>query len=99
MITTIGYGLVWLGILIIAIGVLGTYRFNNFYPRILAAALIDTMGNITVLIGVMMIKGLSFFTLKVGIILLIMLVINPLSTHSIARSAYFSGYKVRKEQE
>lgn len=99
MITTIGYGLVWLGILIVAIGVIGTYRFNNFYPRILAAALIDTMGNITVLVGVMLIKGFSFFTLKVAIILLIMMVINPLSTHSIARSAYFSGYKVRKEQE
>lgn len=97
MINTIGYIFVWIGIVIIAIGVLGTYRFNNFYPRILVSALIDTMGNITVLIGVMLINGFSFFTLKVALILIIMMSINPLSTHSIARSAYFSGYKVRKE--
>jgi multicomponent Na+:H+ antiporter subunit G len=99
MINTIGYLLVWMGIVIIAIGVLGTYRFNNFYPRVLASALIDTMGNITVLIGIMLLKGFSFFTLKVAIILIIMMSINPLSTHSIVRSAYYSGYKVRKEQE
>ena len=98
MINTIGYIVVWLGILIVAIGVLGTYRFNNFYPRILASALIDTMGNITVLLGVLLIKGFSFFSLKVALILIIMISINPLSTHSIARSAYFSGYKVRKEK-
>lgn len=97
--TTIGFALVWLGIIFITIGVIGTYRFNNFYPRILVAAVIDTVGNITLLIGVMCIKGWSFFTLKVSIILLVMMVINPLGTHSIARSAYFSGYKVRKEQE
>lgn len=99
MIDTIGYLLIWMGIAIIGIGVLGTYRFTNFYPRILVSALIDTVGNITLLLGVMIMKGFSFFTLKVAIILIVMLSINPLSTHSIARSAYLSGYKVRKEQE
>jgi multicomponent Na+:H+ antiporter subunit G len=30
------------------------------------------------------------------LILIMMIITNPLATHSIARSAYFSGYRVKK---
>jgi multicomponent Na+:H+ antiporter subunit G len=93
----IGTIIIWIGISFIAIGVFGIYRFKNFYPRILVVSKIDTVGNITLMIGVVVKNGFTFFSLKVLLILLIMTVINPLSTHSIARSAYFSGYRIRKE--
>ncbi len=92
-----GLLLIWIGILFIAMGVVGIYKFKNFYPRILVASKIDTVGNITLMLGVIIRNGMTFFSLKVLLILIIMIVINPLSTHSIARSAYYSGYKVRKE--
>ncbi|SHJ12971.1 multisubunit sodium/proton antiporter, MrpG subunit [Dethiosulfatibacter aminovorans DSM 17477] len=94
---TIGTILIWTGIIFIALGVLSIYRFKNFYPRILVASKIDTVGNITLMLGVVIKNGFTFFSLKVILILAIMTVINPLSTHSIARSAYFSGYRIRKE--
>jgi len=92
-----GLSLIWLGIAFIAIGVLGIYRFKNFYPRTLVASKIDTVGSLTLMFGVIIKNGITFFSMKVLLILVIMIVINPLNTHSIARSAYFSGYKVRKE--
>lgn len=97
MVDQIGMFIIALGIFFIAIGVLGIYRFKNFYPRILVASKIDTVGSITLMIGVVIRHGFSFFSMKVLLILVIMIMINPLSTHSIARSAYYSGYKVRKE--
>lgn len=93
----IGMFVIALGIFFITIGVLGIFRFKNFYPRILVASKIDTVGSITLMFGVVIRHGISFFSMKVLLILVIMIMINPLSTHSIARSAFYSGYKVRKE--
>jgi len=97
MVQTIGMIFIYAGLGFITFGVIGLYRFNHFYPRILVASKIDTVGFINVMIGVMLRNGLSSFTLKVGLILVLSLIINPLITHSIARSAYNSGYKIRKE--
>jgi multicomponent Na+:H+ antiporter subunit G len=94
---TIGTIIIWIGIIFIALGIISIYKFKNFYPRILVASKIDTVGNITLMIGIIIKNGFSFFSLKVLLILVIMTVINPLSTHSVARSAYFSGYRIRKE--
>jgi len=93
----IGTIIIWIGIIFIALGIISIYKFKNFYPRILVASKIDTVGNITLMIGIIIKNGFSFFSLKVLLILVIMTVINPLSTHSVARSAYFSGYRIRKE--
>lgn len=97
MIQTIGLLLIGLGIAFIAMGVFGIYRFKSFYPRILVASKIDTLGNLTLMLGVILRCGFSFFALKVFLILVIMIIVNPLSTHSIARSAYYSGFKIRKD--
>lgn len=94
----IGSGLILLGLFFAALGVLGIYRFDHFYSRALAASKVDTVGYITTLIGVCVKEGFTSFTLKVATILIITLLINPLVTHSIVRSAYISGYKPRKEQ-
>lgn len=85
------------GIIFVGIGVIGTYRFKNFYSRALMAANVDTVGYITLMIGVIIKQGFSFFSLKVFFILIITLIVNPLVSHAIVRSAYISGYKIGKE--
>jgi len=72
-------------------------KFKNFYTRILVTAKIDTVGVITILIGVAVRNGVSFFSLKVLLIMSIMMVINPMASHMIARSAYLSGYKTENQ--
>ncbi len=96
MFETIGIVLIYIGIAFIALGVIGIYRFRNLYPRALVASLIDTVGFITIMTGIIFYKGWSNFSLKSILIIVIVLTINPLITHSIVRSAYKSGYKVKK---
>lgn len=57
----IGTIIIWIGIAFIAIGVFSIYRFKNFYPRILVASKIDTVGNITLMIGIIIKNGFTFF--------------------------------------
>lgn len=78
-------------------GVVGIFRFRNFYPRILVTAKSETVGFLTMMAAVMIASGWSFFTLKVALITFFVMITNPIVTHSIARSAYRSGYHVRKE--
>ena len=94
----IGNVIIGIGLVFVLFGVVGIFRFKNFFSRILVASKVDTVGFITIMIGVIVRQGLSYFSLKVALIALIMLLINPLITHSITRSAHYSGYKVRKEE-
>ena len=85
--------IIYVGAIFIAFGVAGIYIFKNFYTRLLISAKIDTIGIITVIIGVAVKHGLGFFSLKTILLMGIILVINPLATHMVARSAWLSGYQ------
>jgi len=82
-----------IGLAFILIGVVGILKYKNFYTRILVTAKIDTVGMITVLLGVAVKHSLSFFSLKILLLIGLLMIVNPLSSHMIARSAYLSGYK------
>lgn len=97
MFDIIGNVIISLGLVFLAFGLLGIFRFGNFYCRILVAAKVDTVAFITIMVGVIVKQGFNAFSLRILLILLIMLIINPLVTHIITRSAYLSGYKVKKE--
>ncbi|MCL2222588.1 MAG: monovalent cation/H(+) antiporter subunit G [Oscillospiraceae bacterium] len=73
-------------------GAVGLFRFKDFYPRILIASKIDTVGLLTILIGVALRHGISFFTGKVALIIVVILVLNPLVAHIVASAAQESGY-------
>jgi multicomponent Na+:H+ antiporter subunit G len=92
-----GEVIIAVGVVFVLFGVIGIVRFKNFYKRILVTAKIDTVGAITIFIGVAVRNGLSFFSLKVLLLMFIMVIINPLATHMIARSAYLSDYKTDDE--
>lgn len=92
----IGSLLMSLGLGFVAIGVFGIYRFKNFFPRILIGSKIDTVGYLTLLIGVIVKRGISEFSLKVALIIILMLIVNPLLSHTVARSAYLNGYRIGK---
>ncbi len=90
--------IIYIGLIFVAFGIVGLFRFDNFYTRALTASKVDTVGYITILFGVMLNSGFTFLSLKVGVLLVITLIINPLTTHMITRSAYVSGYTIKKEK-
>ena len=91
--TIVGEVIIGIGMVFILLGVFGIIKYKNFYTRILVTAKIDTVGVITIFIGMAVRHGASFFSLKVLLLMGIMMIINPLASHMIARSAYLSGYK------
>ena len=90
----LGDAIIIAGIILMSFGVIGIFKFENFYPRILVTAKIDTVGVLTLMIGLIVKHNVSFFSLKLLLLLGIMLILNPLAAHMIARSAYLSGYKM-----
>ncbi|MCT4542680.1 MAG: monovalent cation/H(+) antiporter subunit G [Vallitalea sp.] len=94
MYVTIGYIIIGLGLLLMIIGLIGLFKFNNFYSRILISSIIDSASFITIIIGIIFIKGFTFFSLKILLVLLLMMFLNPLATHTIVRGAYTSGFRI-----
>ena len=95
----IGNIIIGFGVAFMIFGAVGLFTLKDFYPRILVASKIDTVGFLTLIIGFALRHGISFFTGKLFLIMIIMLVLNPLVAHIVARSAYKSGYKVTDEKE
>ncbi|PKM95079.1 MAG: cation:proton antiporter [Firmicutes bacterium HGW-Firmicutes-1] len=95
----LGYIFMVIGVILIAIGIIGLHKYRDFYIRATIASLIDTAGFISVAFGLLLHHKLSFFTLKIGIIIVLMLLLNPLATHTIVRSAYLSGHEEKEEDK
>ena len=89
----LSYIILGLGVFFMLFGVLGIFQTKkDFYYRVLVACKIDTVGFLTLAIGVAIRQGFSFFTGKLFLIVIILMVLNPLVAHIMVRSAYKSGY-------
>lgn len=98
MIKIIGDIVIIIGLVFMAFGVFGIFRFNDYFSRVLVGGKIDTVGFITVLIGLVLKSGLNFFSLKIVITITFFIITNPIATHAITRSAYLTGYRIMKER-
>jgi multicomponent Na+:H+ antiporter subunit G len=65
----------------------------------LAASKADTVGAVTVIIGVAILHGFSFFSAKVILLAIVMMIFNPLVAHVLARSAFLSGHKIKEKDK
>lgn len=75
------------------VGGIGALRMPNFYTRMHAASLTDSMGSILILVGIMLQAGLSLATIKLLAILLFLLITGPTATYALANAALLSGMK------
>lgn len=90
-------GLIAIALAFMALGVIGVFRFRHFYARILITSKVEIVGFLTLMAGIVMRHGLSFFSLKVGLISLFVILTNPISTMAITRAAHRSGVKPHSE--
>ena len=66
-------------------------RFPDFYNRLHAGSKCLTAGGISILLGLIILEGLSFISLRLSLIIGFLLVTNPVTSHAIARAAYYFG--------
>ena len=95
----IGNIIIVIGIAFMAFGVVGIFLYKNFYLRLLVTSKIDTVGGLTLIIGLAVTHGFSFFSAKLMLLAVIILILNPLVAHTVARSAYLSGYSVNDGED
>jgi multicomponent Na+:H+ antiporter subunit G len=77
----------------IIIGLLGVYRMPDFFTRLHAASIIDTMGTIFILVGLMIYSGLNLVSLKLLLIMFFILITTPTAAHALAKSALHGNLK------
>ena len=66
-------------------GVVGVFRFKYSLNRIHAAALLDTVGILLMLLGVIVATGFNFTSLKILVVIAFLWLTSPVSGHLIGR--------------
>ena len=95
----IGDILIGLGLLLVVIGSLGIIRFRDIYSRLQASGVSDNAGLSLVLLGLILRDGFAKHDLTLVFLLLLLLLTNPIVTHSIAKSAFTQRHTVPEEEE
>lgn len=81
------------GAIAIIIGLVGVFRMPDFFTKLHAASIIDTMGTMLVLAGLMLYSGFNLISVKLFLILIFILITTPAAAHALAKSALHGGLK------
>ena len=79
------------GGLFVIVGGIGLLRLPDFYTRIHAAGITDTLGTWLILAGLCLQSESALVTAKLLMLLFFMVVTSPLATHALAKAAYLRG--------
>ena len=75
------------------IGAIGILRMPDLFTRLHATSLAETTGMVLVVIGLALHAGFSFAAAKLLVLLAVLLVMGPASTHALAAAARAAGIK------
>jgi len=75
------------------IGALGLVRMPDFFTRMHAASVVDTLGAGLMLVGLILQAGFTLATVKLVAIGLLILLTSPAATHALAQAAMARGVK------
>lgn len=81
------------GLFFVLAGTIGVIRLPDFYTRLHAAGMTDTLGAELILIGLIIQSGISQLSLKLALVAFFLLVTSPTATHAVAHAAYRAGLK------
>jgi multicomponent Na+:H+ antiporter subunit G len=90
--------IIGVGMLLVLIGTLGILRFPDIYSRLQASSVSDNAGLSLVLIGLIVRGGIQSDDIALFFLLLLLLVTNPIVTHSIAKSAFIQKHRAGDRQ-
>ncbi|ACA88207.1 monovalent cation/H(+) antiporter subunit G [Shewanella woodyi] len=79
-------------------GGIGILRFPDFYTRMHAVSITDTLGAGLVLLGLMLQSPDGLVLIKLILILLFTLFINPSASHALAKAALHNGLSPQEDK-
>jgi len=86
------------GGLFCVIGAAGLVRMPDFYTRMHAASITDTLGAGLILLGLVLQAGLTLIAVKLLMIALLLLFTSPTATHALAKAALIRGLEPKLDQ-
>jgi multicomponent Na+:H+ antiporter subunit G len=90
-------GLSWVlligGSFFVLTGSIGLVRMPDFFSRIHPAGLIDTLGAVLIIGGLLVQGGFTAVSIKLVLILVFLFLTGPTATHALAHAALISGIK------
>lgn len=75
------------GAIFCLIGALGLFRMPNFITRTHAVSLIDSLGAILILTGLILQAGFTIVAIKLALILIFLLLTGPTAIHALVSTA------------
>ncbi|QFU75917.1 sodium:proton antiporter [Halioglobus maricola] len=81
------------GAVFVVIGGIGALRLPDFYTRLHAASLTETMATIMIFIGMILQAGFTLAALKLGAIMLFLLLTGPTASYALANAALQAGMR------
>lgn len=75
------------------VGAVGMLRMPDFYTRMHAASVIETLGAGLILVGLMLQAGFTLVAVKLMIVGMLIFFASPTATHALARAAMARGLK------
>jgi len=89
----LGGGLVLVGSLFMIIGAVGLIRLPDVFTRMHGSSVSDTLGGGLILLGLIVLAGVSLVAVKLIFLVLFFGLMSPVATHAIARAALHAGVK------
>ena len=99
VVEVLSWSLLLSGSFFVLVGGIGLLRFPNFFTRLHAVGVTDTLGSWLMLSALMMQSGFNQTTLKLALIGVIFLFTSPTSSHALAKAALHGGAEPATEGE
>lgn len=87
------------GSVFVLVGAVGLLRMPDFYTRVHAASVTDTLGAGLILLGLCLQAGLTLVTVKLIAIGALLSFTSPTATHALTRAAMGQGLKPQLADE
>ncbi len=75
------------------IGGIGIHRFPDFYSRLHAVGITDTLSALLILLGLALQAGMDPAVLKLALIFVFLFLTSPTASHALAKAACHGGLK------
>lgn len=99
LIDSLSWVLLLAGSLLIVTGGIGLIRLPEFFTRLHAASIPDTMGAGLIVLGLILQSGISQASIKLLLILLFLFFTGPTATHALAKAALHGKLRPQLDQD
>ncbi len=96
---TLSWFLIVVGSCFCIIAGVGVLRLPDYFSRIHAAGILDSLGAGALILGLMLQSGMTLVTLKLLTILAVLMITGPTATHALARAALIGGLTPELDEE